>query len=64
MTELLLADDSDLSDREQLVLARFINSCVKKASGKVICPKTKQDPEKKDKKVCYSIPAGYYSVSG
>jgi hypothetical protein len=59
MTDLFLADNDSiqLSEREQLLLARLINACVKKASGVVICPKSKTDPDIVDSKVPNFVPS-------
>lgn len=57
-----MSEEELLSEREQLFLARLINACVKKASGKLICPKTKQDPDIKEKKVNYFFKINIFHI--
>ncbi|KAL6056220.1 Cohesin subunit SA-2 [Balamuthia mandrillaris] len=45
----LLENSTDLSEKEQVVLARVINVCVKKACGHSICPKDVRAPDSKAK---------------
>lgn len=52
MTNLLLTESQKkaLSDSQQTLLVRILNCSVKKACGEKIVPKTKADPDHKDKK--------------
>jgi hypothetical protein len=54
LTSTLLSDDEELDERKQTLLVRLVNVCIKKACGKPICPKTRQETEKPHKKVICS----------
>ena len=42
-------DEDTIDERGQQILIEILNCCVKKASGKTICPKTKQETDKPPK---------------